>query len=154
MFSRIVSTPQEPVGARLRKEGPMKGRYSQRVSVKGAVTFSSAAGLNGKGTVLDLTVPGCMIESTLPPRKGDSVLLNLFIPEFGAHFYVSMGIVRWVEGHRFGVEFIGMEQNDRLRYNAYVADCLRQKNGAPKSSRSRMGPTQCRAEKYLVHKAH
>ena len=132
----------------------MKGRYSQRVSVKGAVTFSSAAGLNGKGHVLDLTVPGCMIESALPPRKGDSVLLNLFIPEFGAHFYVSMGVVRWVNGRRFGVEFIGMEQNDRLRYNACVADCLRQKKSAPKHLRSRMGSTQCRMEKYLAYKAN
>lgn len=132
----------------------MKGRYSQRVSVKGAVTFSSAAGLNGKGQVLDLTVPGCMIESAFPPRKGDSVRLNLFIQEFGAHFCVSMGVVRWVNGSRFGVEFIGMAESDRLRYNACVGDRLRQKKNTPKSSRSRTGPTQCRTETYSLHKAH
>lgn len=112
----------------------MRRRYLNRVPVKGTATFSSASGLNGEGRVLDLTVPGCMIESPLPPRKGDSVFLNLYIPQFEAHFSVSMGIVRWVHGSRFGVEFVMMGQRDQMRYNACVVDCLRHNASNRKSS--------------------
>lgn len=120
----------------------MKRRYLNRVPVKGMATFSSAAGLNGEGRVLDLTVPGCMIECTLPPRKGDSISLNLYIPQFEAHFSVSMGIVRWVNGRRFGVEFVMMGQNDQLHYNACVVDCLRHNASNQKNSRIQTGTTQ------------
>jgi hypothetical protein len=35
-----------------------------------------------------------------------------------------MGIVRWAHSGRFGVEFIAMDQKDRLRFNKRLARCL------------------------------
>ena len=99
----------------------MKDRYSQRVPVDASVIFT-VGGLTYEGQVLNLTVPGCMVESPISPQKGDCMPLRLFIPEFQTSFDVSMGVVRWVNGRRFGLEFIGMEQNERLRYNACVAE--------------------------------
>lgn len=110
----------------------MKPRYVQRASVRGSVDFT-VAGLTGKGQILNLTVPGCMVESTVAPQKGDCMTLCLLIPQFGATFHVSMGVVRWVKGGRFGVEFIAMNQKDRLRYNACVAKCLLGKTSTQKT---------------------
>ncbi len=127
----------------------MKRRYLQRASVRGSVVFT-VAGLTGEGEVLNLTVPGCMIESTLTPGKGDCMTLRLFIPQFCAAFSVSMGVVRWVKGRRFGVEFIAMKQKDRLRYNACVAKYLQGKTGSPKHYGSEPGSVNWHLEEYSL----
>jgi hypothetical protein len=127
----------------------MKRRYLQRAAVRGSVIFT-VAGLTGEGQVLNLTVPGCMVESTLSPQKGDCVTLRLFIPQFGTTFHVSMGIVRWVKGGRFGVEFIAMKQKDRLRYNACVAQYLRGKTSTPKTYSSEPDSVNWHLEEYSL----
>jgi hypothetical protein len=46
--------------------------------------------------------------------------------------------VRWVDGSRFGVEFIEMDQKERLRYNATVDKLIQhQANSHTPSSRKR-----------------
>ena len=127
----------------------MKPRYVQRASVRGSAIFT-VAGLTCEGQILNLTVPGCMIESTVTPQKGDSVSLRLFIPRFGANFDVSMGIVRWVKDGRFGVEFIAMEQKDRLRYNACVAKYLLGKTSGQKQSSSEPGSVNWHLAEYSL----
>jgi hypothetical protein len=103
----------------------MKPRYHPRAVVQGSAVFI-VGGLTGEGQVLDLTVPGCLIDSPLSPKKGDSLTLCLDLPQAGALFSVARGVVRWVQGARFGVEFIEMDQQERLRYNATVATVLHQ----------------------------
>lgn len=102
----------------------MKARYFPRAVVQGSAVFN-VGGLIGEGQVLDLTVPGCSIHGSPSPNKGDSLELCLDLHQTGAMFTVTRGIVRWVQGSRFGVEFIEMDQTERLRYNAVVATCLR-----------------------------
>ena len=82
----------------------MKPRYSPRVRVQGSAAFT-VGGFTGNGQVLDLTVPGCLIDSPLSPQKGDSLMLRVSLPEIGATFCVARGAVRWVQGSFFGVEF-------------------------------------------------
>ena len=103
----------------------MKPRYHPRVMVQASAVFTMG-GLTGEGQVLDLTVPGCLIDSPLSPQKGDSLALHVELPEARAAFRVALGVVRWVQGTRFGVEFIEMDQQERLRYNAVVGNLLQQ----------------------------
>ena len=53
------------------KEGtrPMQPRYKKRVPLKASVTFSNGE-LSGHGRVLDLTAPGCLVESAQSVLKG------------------------------------------------------------------------------------
>ena len=108
----------------------MKHRYSKRTCVKGSVTFT-VEGVTGEGRILDLTVPGCRVESPLSPRIGDCISLRLFMSRNRESFDVSIGIVRWVNDGRFGVEFIAMDQKDRLRFNTCVARHLQRNKRAP-----------------------
>lgn len=101
----------------------MKPRYCSRAVVRGSAVFT-VDGLIGEGQVLDLTVPGCLIDSPFSPKKGDSLELCLDLPELGAMFRVARGVVRWMQGSRFGVEFIEMEQRERFRYNATLGTLL------------------------------
>ncbi len=131
----------------------MKRRYLKRASVRGSVIFT-AAGLTGEGRILDLTVPGCMVESDLSPQKGDCVTLRMFIPQFGATFNVSMGVVRWVKSGRFGVEFIAMKQKDRLRYNLCVSKCLRGNTSTPKTYSNQPGTVNWHLKEYSLSGSH
>ncbi len=57
--------------------------------------------------------------------------LRVRLPEVGATFHVARGVVRWVQGSRFGVEFIAKDQKDRLRYNATVGEFLQRQAASP-----------------------
>jgi len=111
----------------------MTPRYYPRAIVQASAVFT-VGGLTGEGQVLDLTVPGCLIESPLSLKPGDSLTLRVNLPQMGATFRVALGVVRWVEGTRFGVEFVQMDQHDRLRYNALVGALLHQQTAAPPQS--------------------
>lgn len=124
----------------------MRPRYYPRVAVQGSAIFT-VGGFTGKGQVLDLTVPGCLIDSPLVPNKGDSLVLRMNLPQEGATFRVARGVVRWVLGTCFGVEFIEMDHRERLRYNATVDKLLHQqgarrsRNDKTNYSRQRGGVT-------------
>ena len=85
----------------------MKPRYKPRIRLRFPVTFTSGARV-GKGQVLDLTLPGCLIESPVAIEDGQSLQLELFLPGLRFPVSVTLGVVRWTQGKRFGVEFIKM----------------------------------------------
>ncbi len=97
----------------------MKPRYSQRVQLKSPTIFSIGS-LVGQGQVLDLTIPGCLLESPLPVKVGDCMPLKLVLPGNRLPLCVSEGVVRWVNGIRCGVEFVKMSENDRQQLNQFV----------------------------------
>lgn len=141
----------------------VKERYSHRVSVRGSVNFA-VGNCKGKGRILNLTIPGCMVETHYSLKKGDCMSLSLFIPEFLATLDVSKGIVRWVEGRRFGVDSVRVEQKQRLRYNACVARCLRSSTTTCKSddrgpetvnlSPEDLEKTECHKSKRVLPQNH
>lgn len=115
----------------------MKPRYYPRAIVKASAIFTGS-GFTGEGDVLDLTVPGCLIQSRFSAKKGDSLTLRLAFAQTGVTFLVARAVVRWVEGSRFGVEFIEMDQKERLRYNATVDKLIQhQANSHAQSAKKR-----------------
>ncbi len=107
----------------------MKPRYYPRAVVQGTAVCTTDR-YTVEGQVLALTVPGCLIHSPLAPNKGDSVTLRGNLPQEGVIFQVARGVVRWVQGSCFGVEFIEMDQHERVRYNTTVTTLLRQQKAA------------------------
>lgn len=97
----------------------MRPRYRQRVQVKSPAIFSMGF-LTGQGQVLDLTIPGCLMESSLPVKIGDRMQLKLFLSGSQVSLCVSEGVVRWVNGIRCGVEFVKMSEKDRQQLNQFV----------------------------------
>jgi hypothetical protein len=98
----------------------MKPRYSDRVSVKCPVVFTLGS-MVGDGEVQDLTNPGCMIHSPAHVSKGEYLQLKMFLPDIKAPLSVQMGVVRWTNGPRFGVEFIKMSGPDRALLAQFVS---------------------------------
>ena len=98
----------------------MKPRYSQRVAVKCPVIFTLGS-MVGEGEVQDLTNPGCMIQSPAHVTKGEYLHLKMYLPEMRAPLSAGMGVVRWTNGPRFGVEFIKMSGADRALLTQFMA---------------------------------
>jgi hypothetical protein len=75
----------------------------------------------GDGEVQDLTNPGCMIHSPAYVSKGEYLQLKMFLPDIKTPLSVEMGVVRWTNGPRFGVEFIKMSGPDRALLAQFVS---------------------------------
>jgi hypothetical protein len=101
----------------------MKPRYRQRIAVKIPVMFTVGAHI-GEGRVLNLTIPGCLIESPVTVQKGQSVQLKLHLPGLKRPLAVSLAVVRWTNGKQFGVEFIKMDESQRVLLNRFMAQHL------------------------------
>jgi PilZ domain len=97
----------------------MEGRYSPRVPVECAAVFSGESGM-GEGRVLDLSLPGCLIESPKAAKAGDYVRLKLCLPDGQPAVDVLLAVVRWAKGNRLGVEFIRSSEEDGARLNHFV----------------------------------
>lgn len=95
----------------------MNNRYSSRTPVKCLVTFS-ADGVVGEGRVLNLSVPGCLIETSSKLKVGQYLHLQLRFSDGHAPLRIALAAVRRIEGPLAGLELIRMSTDDqfRLRY--------------------------------------
>lgn len=98
----------------------MQARYSQRVTVECSVMFAGESAV-GEGRVLDLSLPGCLLESSEKMSTGEYVQLRLFLPDDQAPLQVPLAAVRWVQGFRVGLEFIRTSEIEQRRLNRFVS---------------------------------
>jgi len=78
----------------------------------------------GEGEVLDLSNPGCLIDSTALVNKGESLHLKIFLRGPKVPLTIDLAVVRWTNGSRFGVEFIKMSEVDRAQLTSFLAENL------------------------------
>jgi len=97
----------------------MVARYGPRVPVVGQA-FLAGSQASCEGRVLDLSVPGCLIECSHRLRVGDYVRLRVSLPDGSVAMTVSLAAVRWVCGNRVGLEFIRSSDADQQRLTAFV----------------------------------
>ena len=97
----------------------MQARYSQRVTVECSVMFAGESAI-GEGRILDLSLPGCLLESPEKMFPGEYVQLRLFLPNHQTPLQVSLAAVRWVDGCRVGLEFIRTSRDEERRLEHFV----------------------------------
>ena len=103
----------------LDKGGDMEDRYSLRIPIECSAVFSGESVI-GEGRVLDVSLPGCLIESPEAARPGDYVRLKLCLPDGQPAVDVPLAVVRWAKGNRLGVEFIRSSEEDTIRLTRFV----------------------------------
>lgn len=74
----------------------------------------------GEGRVLDLSLPGCLLESPKKVTAGEYLQLRLFLPDRQAPLHVALAAVRWVEGSKLGIEFIRTSEDEQRRLEQFV----------------------------------
>jgi hypothetical protein len=103
----------------LKREIFMEDRYSERVPVECSVVFAGDS-IIGEGRVVDVSLPGCLMESPESAKVGDYVRLKLFLPDCQPAVSVPLAVVRWAKGGRLGIEFIRSSKEDQIRLKRFV----------------------------------
>lgn len=97
----------------------MNHRYSERIPVECGAVFSGE-NMCGEGRVIDVSLPGCLMESPELVKVGDYMRLRLFLPDQVAYLNVPLAVVRRVDGSFIGLEFIRSSDEDQARLTRYV----------------------------------
>lgn len=92
--------------------------YSERKPTTAKVTLSAGPRVR-EGQVLDLTVPGCLLQTAMPLEPGQDVQLLIYLNALRP-MRINLGMVRWVSGKTAGIEFIRMPSDDQERLRAFI----------------------------------
>ncbi len=79
-------------------------RYSTRVPV----AFVGDQG-EGRGSIVNLSLEGCAVDSDSALAPGTLLLLHLTVPNVASPLTVDVAAVRWTQGQRFGAQFLWMD---------------------------------------------
>ncbi len=103
-------------------------RSSTRVTVAYPVRLAGDA-MVGQGTLINLSAPGCAIETTLPVQPGDYLELHVMAPDQARPLTVGLAKVRWATEQKAGVEFIRVRQDEQNRLQRLIGQVLEASNG-------------------------
>ena len=94
----------------------MTERKSTRRKAKLRVFFSGD-GIEGEGTVLDLSKTGCRVECESEIVEDTDVAAWIYSPDYDWPLKIQRAVVRWVTPPVFGLEFLEIlpAQKERLR---------------------------------------
>jgi len=100
------------VDYRLEQRG--EARSAERIKFHCNIILDTGKQVN-EGRVLDLSGGGCLVESSVSVKVGDNLQLRLSLPGPELPMRVPRAAVRWTKGFQFGVEFLSLEEKDRVR---------------------------------------
>lgn len=102
-------------------ETDMDRRQYRRRPVQLHVALSSPERGDHEGTVADLSMGGCAIETPRPLfKKGDLLTLHLDAFDLEPPIKVETAIVRQVNGTRLGLEFLQMARKEEERLSEFI----------------------------------
>jgi hypothetical protein len=93
----------------------MEQRKDLRFHVKFRSSFSSIGMVGGEGTLVDLSIRGCRIESPTDVQPGVSLEVRIAAMEHEPPIKIQQALVRWTRGRQFGAEFVTMAPEEWAR---------------------------------------
>ena len=102
----------------------LQPRGRRRVQVDYPALFTGDE-RSGHGTVTNLTITGCEIQSHVQLPIGAGLSLHVQTPKARPPIGIALAIVRWKNGDRFGLEFVRFEG----RTKEQLGDMLNQREG-------------------------
>lgn len=99
-----------------------KSRNARRVTHLGRVLFMADCGfgIRGVGFLEDLSTTGCRLISEIPLNIGMELGLSLVGASHERDIEIEMAKVRWIEGNRVGLEFLGIDPLERERLRLFL----------------------------------
>jgi len=99
---------------------PMERRGYPRFVCEYSIAFVGG-NITGSGTVRNLSMGGCVLESDSNLRRGDHMKLRINLPEQESPIQVGLATVRWVKGQESGLGFINMEPEEQARLRRFIS---------------------------------
>jgi hypothetical protein len=88
-------------------------RAIERIPVTFRASFGSTFGGLHEGTVTDLTVSGCRLQTLAPIPVNTYLELWLYIPPAASRILIELAAVRWARKGLLGIEFLGLHPEQR-----------------------------------------
>lgn len=104
----------------------MEEPRDRRIRVKAPVSFEGQAGV-GRGTVFNISLTGCALESTASVKMDSTIRLDLHIPTDKKPVKVGRARVIWTAGEDIGIEFIKMDQTGKARLQQFIDNLVPKK---------------------------
>ncbi len=94
----------------------MEHRKHPRYQFHCEISFSQQE-MSEAGTVTNLSLGGCKVDSKASVYIGMYLVLQVYLPGQETPLHVDQAVVRWAKEQEFGLEFITMrpEEEERLR---------------------------------------
>lgn len=97
-------------------------RKFPRFPVQFRSSFTSVHIVGGEGTLIDLSIRGCRVDSETKVQPGTNLELRIHVPDHEPPIKVELASVRWARGREFGLEFNSMDTDQRERLRQVVRD--------------------------------
>ena len=94
-------------------------RSGKRLPIQCSLVIANGVQV-GEGWVIDLSMRGCLVEGSVRVKAGDRLQLRLCLPDSHPSICVSVAVVRWARGRRFGVEFMKVDDKYRAHLNRFI----------------------------------
>jgi len=98
-------------------------RQYERIGVQFPALFSSDK-TTGKGTITDVSVADCALETTLPLKQGENLKLELYAKTGRPPIIVEKAVIRSVRKGIMGIQFVEVSETDKARLNRLVGDLV------------------------------
>jgi hypothetical protein len=100
----------------------MEKRKSPRFPARFRSSFTSLNLVGGEGTVVDLSVRGCRVDSTTGVRTGTSLEVRIQTSEDEPPLKIQEAVVRWSRLQEFGLEFVTLAPEEWARLQHTVTE--------------------------------
>ena len=100
--------------------GPVDRRSAARFPVQFTIGFLGQHAV-GVGSASNLSTEGCTVESELMVHQGWPLELRLRLPDDDLPVEVTLAVVRWSQGQKFGLEFLQMQLGEQERLHRFVS---------------------------------
>ncbi|HEX9156112.1 MAG TPA: PilZ domain-containing protein [Nitrospira sp.] len=104
----------------LKEERCTEKRQQPRFTAQFRSTFSGGQ-REGRGKTLDLSDGGCRIETDEPIVAGAAFECRIYAPGLDWPLRIDEAQVRWVNGKTFGVQFVSIRPDERVKLKRVIA---------------------------------
>lgn len=108
----------------LKRERSSEKRLHPRFTAQFRSTFSGGQ-REGQGKTLDLSDGGCRIETDQPVVVGASFECRIYAPGLDWPLRIDEAQVRWVKGKSFGLQFVKLQADERMKLRQIIANLKR-----------------------------
>jgi hypothetical protein len=93
----------------------MEQRQSPRFPVRFRSSFTSLNIVGGDGSIVDLSLRGCRVDSATEVRPGTSLEVRILTSDEEPPLQIQEALVRWSRGRQFGLEFVTLAPEEWAR---------------------------------------
>jgi hypothetical protein len=111
----------------LKRECSTEKRLHPRFTAQFRSTFSGGQ-REGQGKTLDLSDGGCRVETDQTVIVGASFECRIYAPGLDWPLRIEEAQVRWVKGKSFGLQFVKLQADERMKLRHIIADLKAEKS--------------------------